>query len=341
MLKSDSIPQQGATDGSEQFPLAPQPQHYHMRHPYQVLRQLPPDATPAQQDSAIQAALQPEDIHYSLQPDTLHLPGQTSGKSIRDVSVPQYYNESYFKNDSLYHTELNSNRLGIPGDPIPYRQSRDTFVSSVLLIFTLGTLFAFSCLRHIITVDIKEFFAPERDELSQKETSDEIILQYLLNLLLPVITGLLFFNYTQQYISETFTLPTEYHAIAIYCLESVLIISGTHFIYRWVDSTFFQDCNRQKWREARLLMRSLMAGCMMPLLLLNIYFNLSLIIVAILLAAIYATYVLLMFYKAYSIFFRKNIFRFQIFLYLCTLEVLPIAILWVTMNTTADIITIN
>ena len=33
--------------------------------PYQVLRMLPRDATPAQQDSAIQAWFQPGEIHYS------------------------------------------------------------------------------------------------------------------------------------------------------------------------------------------------------------------------------------------------------------------------------------
>jgi hypothetical protein len=43
--------------------------------PYQVLRLLPKDATPAQQDSAIQAWFQPGEVHYSNQPDTLHLPG--------------------------------------------------------------------------------------------------------------------------------------------------------------------------------------------------------------------------------------------------------------------------
>ena len=36
------------------------PKYYKPRHPYQVLRTLPKDATPAQQDSAIQATFQPK-----------------------------------------------------------------------------------------------------------------------------------------------------------------------------------------------------------------------------------------------------------------------------------------
>ena len=52
--------------------------------PYQVLRQLPADATPAQQDSAIQANFHPENTHLSERPDTLHLPGHDKGKSYKE-----------------------------------------------------------------------------------------------------------------------------------------------------------------------------------------------------------------------------------------------------------------
>ena len=39
--------------------------HTRPQTPYQVLRLLPKDATPAQQDSAIQAWFEPGEIHYS------------------------------------------------------------------------------------------------------------------------------------------------------------------------------------------------------------------------------------------------------------------------------------
>ena len=63
--------------------------------PYQVLRLLPKDATPAQQDSAIQAWLEPVEIRYSERPDTLHLPGDGIPKDLKAVSLPQqYYREN-------------------------------------------------------------------------------------------------------------------------------------------------------------------------------------------------------------------------------------------------------
>ena len=87
--------------------------------PSQVIGWLPKDATPAQMDSAIQRHIKPSEIHWSERPDTLHLPGHSAGKSYRDVSLPQYYRESFFSTDSMFHPELVGGRLGVAGAPIP------------------------------------------------------------------------------------------------------------------------------------------------------------------------------------------------------------------------------
>lgn len=81
-------------------------QHGSQLTPKQVLSWLPKNATPAQQDSMIRAHIKPSEIHWSEMPDTLHLPGHKPGKSFRDVSLPQYYRESFFSKDSLFHPEL-------------------------------------------------------------------------------------------------------------------------------------------------------------------------------------------------------------------------------------------
>ena len=78
--------------------------------PKEVLKWLPKNATPAQQDSMIQAHIKPSEIHWSNMPDTLHLPGHQPGKSFLDVSLPQYYRESFFSKDSLFHPELKGGR---------------------------------------------------------------------------------------------------------------------------------------------------------------------------------------------------------------------------------------
>ena len=78
--------------------------------PAQVLRWLPADATPAQQDSAIQANIKPSPIHWSEEPDTLHLPGQPIGHSFRDINMPKYYRESYFTGKPYFNPDLYGGR---------------------------------------------------------------------------------------------------------------------------------------------------------------------------------------------------------------------------------------
>ena len=120
------------------------------QHPYQVLRMLPKDATPAQQDSAIQATFQPKPIRYSSRPDTLHIPGHEIGKSIRDVSLPKYYKETFFSKNSLLHPEIAGGRYGVAGDPVPYTVKSDDTISLLLIVSFIIATISFSRSKHFL-----------------------------------------------------------------------------------------------------------------------------------------------------------------------------------------------
>ena len=85
------------------------PQHVPLT-PATVLSWLPRNATPAQQDSAIQAHFQPGEVRWSNRPDTLHLPGHDKGHNMLDTQLPQYYREGFFSKDSMFHPELPGGR---------------------------------------------------------------------------------------------------------------------------------------------------------------------------------------------------------------------------------------
>ena len=94
---------------------------HHYKTVEQVLRSLPDDATPAQQDSAVQANMPQREIHYSSRPDTLHLPGlevKNNGESI--VCNPHYPGESFFD---------------MPSSSVPPKSSHATCSSSSTLSF--------------------------------------------------------------------------------------------------------------------------------------------------------------------------------------------------------------
>ena len=125
--------------------------------PYQVLRQLPADATPAQQDSAIQAVFHRENTHLSTRPDTLHLPGHDVGKDPREVNLPQYYRETFFSNDTLLHPEISGGRYGVAGDPVPYTIRGDNTITTLLLLCFIVSMISFARTHGFILRQAKDF----------------------------------------------------------------------------------------------------------------------------------------------------------------------------------------
>ena len=74
-----------------------------------ILRLLPADATPGQQDSAVQAMMDiPPAIHLSTCPDTLYLPGLKGSPAHADIKKFDL-RENYFSDKEYFHPELRVN----------------------------------------------------------------------------------------------------------------------------------------------------------------------------------------------------------------------------------------
>lgn len=175
--QADSIQTEAALEAESQPQVLRQ--HSSQPTPKEVLGWLPKNATPAQQDSMIRAHIKPSEIHWSEMPDTLHLPGHEAGKSFRDVSLPQYYRESFFSKDSLFHPELKGGRLGVAGDPVPYTVAGDSFITSLLLVCFLLACIAFSKSKHFVIRQAKTFFRTPRIGTTEvTETSSEVRYQF-------------------------------------------------------------------------------------------------------------------------------------------------------------------
>ena len=93
-----------------------------------------------------------------------------------------------------------------------------------------------------------------------------------------------------------------------------------NIIYGIVNWVFFSRKDRGKWSKTWLFLTSLEGVLLFPLVLLQVYFSLSLQAALI--------YKMLSFYKCYAIFFKRSGASLQIFLYFCALEVMPALALW-------------
>lgn len=294
--------------------------------PYQVLKMLPKDATPAQQDSAIQAWFQPSEVRYSEQPDTLHLPGHGIGRSPKDVSLPQYYRESFFAKDSLLHPELTGGRYGVAGDPVTYTVRNDDAITCMLIFCFMMAIVVFSYSRHVFAHQLKAFFQPVRQEVGIPLITSRFF--YFLDIQTCLLMGITYYFYTIHYVTDDLLIDTPYMLIGIFSAVFLTYFIGRHLIYRIVNSVFFDSKKNELWTWNLTLMTALEGIALFPAVILQVYFTppiqniLYYFIFIIILAKI------LTFYKCWSIFFRQKRIYLQIILYLCALEIVPMLVLW-------------
>ncbi len=244
--------------------------------PYQVLRLLPKDATPAQQDSAIQAWFAPEEIHYSEQPDTLHLPGEGIPRDLRDVSLPKYYRENFFSNDSLYHPELDAGRYGVAGDPVPETMSNDSLLSGLLILCFLVMTFAFSRISGFIGRQLKDFFYVQKGEHTMPETGDEINIQILFSIITCLTISMLYYLYTIATGNDTFIFSTEHMLLAVIFLVVLGYFLLKYVLYMVVNNIMFSASKNKKFLTSLIFLIAMEGVLLFPVLLLRAYFHFAL-----------------------------------------------------------------
>lgn len=297
-------------------------QAWHPHTPYEVLRMLPRDATPAQQDSAIQAWLKPAEITYSSCPDTLHLPGipLEQGKNKND----EFYREHFFTGDSLFQTEVLGDRYGVAGDPVPYTLRSDNLLTSLMLISFVILVVSFSNARRFIVRQLKDFFYFPHNDSNISETSSELRFQLFLVLLACLLLAITTYQYARNYVADSFMLDSDFLLIGLFTGSFIgyFIVKG--LLYWLVNAVFFEPRSCLQWPKQLLFLIATEGVLLFPAVLLLIYFDLT-----IEKAAYYITFVLILvkiltFYKSWSIFFRRKGIFLQNFLYFCALEIVPL-----------------
>ena len=296
--------------------------------PYQVLRLLPKDATPAQQDSAIQAWFAPEEIHYSEQPDTLHLPGEGIPRDLSDVSLPKYYRENFFSNDSLYHPELDAGRYGVAGDPVPESMMNDSLITGLLILCFLTMTFAFSRISGFIGRQVKDFFYVQKGEHSVAETGDEINFQIIFSVITCLTISLLYYLYVTATGNDTFIFSTEHMLLGVIFLIMAAYFLLKYLVYWVVNTIMFGSSKNKKFLTSLIFIISIEGVLLFPVLLLRAYFQFPLQSAMIYTFGVVFFIKFLTIYKTYIIFFNQKALYLQIILYFCALEMVPLLSLW-------------
>ena len=337
MAQQDSIQQQHTTVGDN-----PVVATHRQLTPAQVLKWLPRNATPAQQDSAIQAHFKPDTIRWSKRPDTLHLPGHDKGHNMLDVDIPQYYREGFFSKDTLFHPELTGGRYGVAGDPVPDTVNTDNVMTGLLLFCFLLAILAFSSAKGFIVRQYSKFFSPfHDDEGNTSETLVELRFQLFLAILTGLMSSLLYYFYTLRFIGETFVLASQYYLIAIYLGIFIAYFLVKILLYQIVNVVLFDGKRNRQWMKALLFITAIEGVLLFPAVMMQAYFDLSVKTVVIYVVTVLVFVKLLTIFKCFIIFFYRNVVKLQIILYFCALELVPMLALWSILDITANVLKIK
>ena len=337
MVRQDSIQQQYTAVGGDSVVAVHRP-----LTPAQVLSWLPRNATPAQQDSAIQAHFKPGEIRWSTRPDTLHLPGHDRGHNMLDVNLPQYYREGFFSKDSLFHPELRGGRNGVAGDPVPYTVHSDNLLTGLLLLCLIMVVVTFSSVKDFLVRQAKSFFYFSHDVASEmSETAVELRFQFFLVLLSCLLCSLLFYFYTLYFIGESFILRSPYYLILIYWGVFMAYYMLKSLLYSVTNLVLFDSKRNKQWMRSFLFIVSSEGVLMFPIMMVKGYFDISMFSASVYVAVVLIIIKILTIYKCYNIFFKRNVVKLQIILYFCALEIVPFVFLWSVLNATANMLKIN
>jgi hypothetical protein len=235
---------------------------------------------------------------------------------------PQYYRENFFSNDTLYSEQL-AGRSGVAGDPIPYTIRGDNFFTALLLFCLLLFIVSVSHSQRFIVRQLRDFFYLPHNDTNIRETSGELRFQLFLVLLNCLLLSIASYQYVTDYIDTTFVV-TDYQMLGIFLCSFIMYYLVKGLLYGVVNSVFFNPYLNKHWLKLFLFLTATESVMLFPVVMLIVYFDLSFEK-----AVYYFVFTLILtkiltIYKCWSIFFRQNGAFLQIFLYFCTLEIVPL-----------------
>ena len=292
-------------------------------HVPRTLRPAPPKPTPEQVDSATQAMFHVEQTPVMTRDTTFHIPYPVAPSTKKDVGE---IFELYFPKDSLFSTELTGLRGGVAGDPRPYSIRTDDILTGILLGCLVVAVVSLTHTRFFFAEQFKNFFRIQRTEnvFEMTGTTGENRVQIFLCLQTCLLCALLSFIYTHENIATHFSLDSPYELILVFmgCFAGYFLVKGA--LYSMVDLVFFDSRQNMQWLRSFIFLTAIEGLLLFPLVMFQSYFNIdtkgALIYVGIVLTIVK----ILTFYKQWVIFFRQKVVSLQIFLYFCTLEIVPL-----------------
>ena len=230
----------------------------------------------------------------------------------------------------------------IGGELTPYLLSDDEWITGILIGCFVITACVLSQGKILLLQSLRKLFSThEIGHLFHKQPAIDSYFLTLLTLQTCLLVSILLLKFQSDgfVISTTERLTASASSIllACYSLMTVLYCIAKRYIYRFINWIFFDKAKNNLWTDAYFFILSIFGMLLLPVTLLAVYGNLPFHLSIIIPVFLFFLMNLIFIYKCFSIFFSQLHGSFYLFLYFCTLEILPLLVVWKGIEMVNDI----
>lgn len=189
----------------------------------------------------------------------------------------KFAEEGYFKGNKYFKLGRgNGHPNGVSGIPAPYAVSNDNVIAAMLLGCFVMEMVAFSLSRNFIERQVKSFFRVSRSKESMVEADGELRFQTILVAQTSLLFSILYYFFVHELRTGKLSSGSQLGAIGCFFCVFIAYFLFKNLIYGFVNWVFFDRKNNGQWRRMQVFLSSLEGVLLFPIVLLQVYFSLSL-----------------------------------------------------------------
>ena len=215
------------------------------------------------------------------------------------------------------------------GVPIPYAPRMDEWVTCILLACFFVSSWVLSRSGRFLWQQARDFVLHrERSDLFAVSTGGDVRFLLLLIGQTCVLAGVYLFDYFSGADPRLVRHVPSWMAIGTYVAACVFFVFAKWLLYGFLGWIFLDKEQTALWMESYSTLLYYLGFVLFPLVLLVVYFNVALPIVALAGVLLFVFLKILTVYKWLRLFCRHLYGCFWVILYFCALEILPCLVLY-------------
>ncbi len=224
---------------------------------------------------------------------------------------------------------MNEASQGMSGIPLPYELRSDWMVTALLFLCFIFVSYVLAHGKGHLLHRFKNFTSnKERASLFDEATGSDTRYTAVLIVQTCLLSAFCMYDYFSEHDVQLFARIPHYLLLGIYTTFTFSYFVIKRLMYGFINWIFFDKKRNDLWIEAYFNVLIGAGFLLFPLVLLIIYFNLSSQIALYFIGFLLIFSKILLFYKCVNNFFHKIYGAFHLILYFCTLEVIPLLMLW-------------